>query len=272
MQAIQSRYCHLRNSGVDAKAALAQLRPEIVRLEVGQREKLLEQLRVWEISRATGDLGSGKAAKPAPPVAKIKPLQATTRPPAAAQPGMTPVAPRAPQVACPHCGKGNRATDVFCYACGQLLTMERGLFDTRHFMDETDGFHSDEYFGPDTLLVLVIRETQETFSIRPQERQHEVIIGRGAGGTMKPDIDLTPQRAAALGVSRLHLSLSYNEKRCTLSVSDMGSANGTFINGNRLHPEEVRVLRHGDELRLGKLVLVAHFYQQHDRNRQKPRA
>jgi pSer/pThr/pTyr-binding forkhead associated (FHA) protein len=41
----------------------------------------------------------------------------------------------------------------------------------------------------------------------------------------------------------------------------MNSANGTFVNGQRLHPQEVRVLRHGDELRLGRMVFQTLFHQ-----------
>ena len=39
-------------------------------------------------------------------------------------------------------------------------------------------------------------------------------------------------------------------------VTDMRSANGTHVNGQRLGPGEVRVLRHGDRLRLGKLEMA----------------
>jgi pSer/pThr/pTyr-binding forkhead associated (FHA) protein len=41
---------------------------------------------------------------------------------------------------------------------------------------------------------------------------------------------------------------------------DRASANGTFVNGQRLHRNEVRVLRNGDDIRLGRLVLSAKFY------------
>jgi pSer/pThr/pTyr-binding forkhead associated (FHA) protein len=99
------------------------------------------------------------------------------------------------------------------------------------------------------------------YRLRPQEKQHEIIVGRGSGGTLKPDVDLSPYGATELGVSRLHLSIRYNERYRTLSAADMGSSNGTTINGQRLHPDEKRVLRHGDEVRLGKLTLIVYFYR-----------
>ena len=265
-EAIKSEYVRLRTAGMDAKNALSNLRANIVGLEMRQREKLLEQLRLWEIERASGGITpTAPPASPEPrPAPPIKPLQLPGAPTLKMEPPPAPVPTAAPArdtVPCPHCGKPNQRDDIFCSACGQLLTMERGVFDTRHFVESDDGLHNDEYFGPDSTLVLMVKGAQETFKIRPQDQTHEVIIGRGAGVTMHPDIDLSSQRAAQLGVSRLHLTVHYNDKHRTLSAADMDSANGTYINGQRLYPEEVRILRHGDELRLGKLTLVAYFYR-----------
>ncbi len=271
LEAIKSEYFRMRTAGTDAKSALSSLRAHVVGLETRQREKLLEQLRLWEIGRAASSLGQvappESAPAPQPPPAQPAPAPRPAPPikPLAGTPTLKinrlPAEPAVEKVACPQCGKINKTDDIFCSACGHLLTMERGVFDTRTFIDNNDGLHSDEYFGPDTMLVLMVKETQETFKIRPQDQPHEVIVGRGAGVAMRPDIDLAPQQASLLGVSRLHLSLRFNEKHRTLSASDMGSANGTYINGQRLYPEEVRIIRHGDELRLGKLTLVVYFYR-----------
>ena len=38
-------------------------------------------------------------------------------------------------------------------------------------------------------------------------------------------------------------------------VEDLGSINGTFINGKRLAPYLPEVLSHGDQLQLGKLLI-----------------
>lgn len=45
----------------------------------------------------------------------------------------------------------------------------------------------------------------------------------------------------------------------TVVVSDMGSANSTYLNGQRLMPYEPRILRDNDELRLGRLVIRISF-------------
>ena len=107
--------------------------------------------------------------------------------------------------------------------------------------------------------MLVVDGTSYSYKVQPQRYKHETIIGRSEGSTMKPDIDLSAHNASEMGVSRLHVALQYNAKNNLLSVSDMKSANGTFINGQKLYPQEVRVLRDGDELRLGRLVLRVYF-------------
>jgi pSer/pThr/pTyr-binding forkhead associated (FHA) protein len=59
------------------------------------------------------------------------------------------------------------------------------------------------------------------------------------------------------GVSRNHLTLSRDND--TIFVTDLGSANSTFLNGQRLMPHEPRILRDSDELRLGRLVVRVNF-------------
>jgi hypothetical protein len=160
-------------------------------------------------------------------------------------------------VACGNCGAKNRTTEVFCYACGQLLDASASQFDTRHFASATDELYSEEYFGRDSVILLHVRDHSERYEIRPQLRNHEVVIGRSSGSAtaMRPDIDLATADAANFGVSRLHMALRYEDNDDNVVVYDLGSANGSFINGQRLHPKEIRILRNGDELRLGRMVM-----------------
>ena len=77
-------------------------------------------------------------------------------------------------------------------------------------------------------------------------------IGRSAPQlTQRINIDLAPFSAEALGVSRIHAQLRVQEN--TLAIVDLGSDNGTYVNDQRVFPHEVRVLRNGDEIRLGRL-------------------
>lgn len=163
-------------------------------------------------------------------------------------------------VNCLHCGKTNQRHEVFCYSCGQLLEPVKGAYDTRVLNEQANEPLDSEHFGTDSVLVLRVRGSTENYETRPQKADHEMIIGRSTkGSVLAPDIDLTNRQASEMGVSRLHLSITYDVEHKAVLVSDLGSANGSFINGQRMMPKEVRVLRHGDELRLGKLVLLASF-------------
>lgn len=66
------------------------------------------------------------------------------------------------------------------------------------------------------------------------------IIGRGEDAHLRPSSDL---------VSRNHCAINVGDGKVT--VEDMGSRNGTFVNGNQL--EEVYAVQVGDTLRVGRL-------------------
>ncbi|MEO8609287.1 MAG: FHA domain-containing protein [Chloroflexota bacterium] len=260
MQDIYTEYSRMRQNGMDAKSVLNTLRGHIAALSKPQREELANRLRAWESRPVPAPQASQPAAQPEITKLKaIKPLK-----PIAAQPhNMAPAAP-APEVKevswviCTQCGKSNQKHEVFCYSCGQLLESGRATNETRNFNDV--GALDSEYFGMESVLALRVRGSTDPYEIRLQKADHEVILGRvTSSSAMAPDIDLGTKQGADLGVSRLHLSIRYDAENHAVLVSDLGSANGSFINGQRMLAKEVRVLRHGDELRLGKLVLSVSF-------------
>ncbi|HEX9924001.1 MAG TPA: FHA domain-containing protein, partial [Anaerolineae bacterium] len=68
-----------------------------------------------------------------------------------------------------------------------------------------------------------------------------------------PEVDLTSDSGLEKGVSRRHARVLKREG--TVVVEDLGSINGTFINGKRLAPYLPEALHHGDQLQLGKLLI-----------------
>jgi hypothetical protein len=90
--------------------------------------------------------------------------------------------------------------------------------------------------------------------ILPLGDRTEFTLGRvSEAQPIMPDIDLTPYQAYANGVSRLHAVLKREGKR--VFVMDLGSSNGTYLNGKRLTPNLDQTLNHGDMLALGKLKI-----------------
>ncbi len=76
-------------------------------------------------------------------------------------------------------------------------------------------------------------------------------------GEVQPDITLNAFQAFEKGVSRFHMKIV--RKSELIYAVDLGSSNGTFLNGIRLMPNQERLLRSGDELLLGKLSLKVKF-------------
>jgi hypothetical protein len=161
---------------------------------------------------------------------------------------------------CPYCAHANREGLLFCEDCGQSLTIGSPTALPTRQLDQSGSTVAAKAtwgtarFGHDASIIIHIRDAAEPIVLQPAK---QMILGRAdANSTQTPDLDLTPYGALEKGVSRIHAAIHRSED--TLTLVDMGSINGTHLNGQRLIPEQPRVLRDGDEIRLGKLV--AHIY------------
>lgn len=78
------------------------------------------------------------------------------------------------------------------------------------------------------------------------------VIGRSdVGSSYVPDVDLAPCNAQRYGISRRHAVLV--RYHGVVHVIDLGSMNGTFINGKRLSPQTAYPLNDGDQVSLANL-------------------
>jgi ribosomal protein L37AE/L43A len=179
---------------------------------------------------------------------------------------------------CPKCGHQNRPGILVCEKCGTLM-----LGDEKEKSPATKRFGAEEESGDDLALrsktdtgemlnaaVSTAGSTQFTanmvlrFEIEGAPTpilmtpQAETAIGRRdpATGTM-PDVDLSAYAGYRLGVSRKHAIIRYQNER--LDIYDLGSSNGTTVNGERLTPHEPHTLRDGDEILLGKMMVKVLF-------------
>ena len=97
--------------------------------------------------------------------------------------------------------------------------------------------------------------TPNTIQVQVRE---SMLIGRSdAEQQVFPEIDLVPFNAFAHGVSRRHALIEIQDSR--LFIKDLGSTNGTHLNGVQLKAHEPYRLRHGDQIMLGQLKLQVLF-------------
>jgi pSer/pThr/pTyr-binding forkhead associated (FHA) protein len=85
----------------------------------------------------------------------------------------------------------------------------------------------------------------------------DVFIGRSTA-EKSVDVDLNPFNAHVLGVSRLHAMIKTFANTCVLI--DLGSTNGTRINGKSLAPRQAYLLKTGDEIKIGGVYLQISLY------------
>jgi pSer/pThr/pTyr-binding forkhead associated (FHA) protein len=104
---------------------------------------------------------------------------------------------------------------------------------------------------PDMLISLKIMDGG---SIIPLEGGLEFTLGRVSGNQpILPDIDLTPYKAYENGVSRLHATIKIDKE--AVIVTDLGSANGTRVNGKKVAPHTQQSIQNEDILTLGKFKI-----------------
>lgn len=169
-------------------------------------------------------------------------------------------------VTCEHCGYDNPDEEILCVRCG--LPVRALPFSEPPFGEDVGATRrlvlsaatsvprwGTARLGDERRLLFHIRGHDKPLVIQVVDR---VELGRTDTQTGEvPDISLDEYGASELGVSRRHAALLIEDG--SLKVVDLGSANATFINGQKLMPSQSRILRDGDELRLGKMVVRVQF-------------
>jgi hypothetical protein len=165
-----------------------------------------------------------------------------------------------PMKICPYCTHGNMEGIYYCDECGQPLDGVGGISTQKLPTTSTNELvgrnaWGTARFGREASIIIHVRDAAEPVVLQPVD---ELLIGRAdAAGVSGVSLDLAPFGAMEKGVSRVHAAIRRGED--TLTLVDLGSVNGTFLNGQHLIPNQPRVLRDGDELRLGKLVCHVYF-------------
>jgi hypothetical protein len=161
-------------------------------------------------------------------------------------------------IVCANCKHNNMDGAMFCAECGAQLLGQDPLttqnISTDQFRSGLPKVDQDSYQVFDGRDAWGSLHLLDTGQVLPLSSRNEFTLGRvSEGQPIMPDIDLSPYQAFAGGVSRLHAVIKQNGGRIVLM--DLGSANGTYINGKRLQANIEQTLNHGDIVALGKLKI-----------------
>jgi hypothetical protein len=163
---------------------------------------------------------------------------------------------------CLYCGY-KKITDTMktCPRCGLPLTREKQTA-TRVLGDAEEEVGTPRWgtagFSSRMNLVIKVHGFDKSFTFDAAQIT-KITLGRVDPDTGEaPVVDLTDCKAIDKGVSRRHAAIVRRDTG-TLSLVDQDSGNGTYLNGQRLIPNQPRILRDGDEIRLGHLVVYVRF-------------
>lgn len=109
--------------------------------------------------------------------------------------------------------------------------------------------------APWRLLVQIGVENPTTVGL---EVRDAITIGRADPSRgFVPDLDLTPYGGRSQGVSRRHAVIRQQDQR--LFLEDLGSTNGTHLNGGEVQPGQLYRLHDGDQIDVGQTRLLIRF-------------
>jgi hypothetical protein len=161
-------------------------------------------------------------------------------------------------IICSNCQHSNVSGTFFCVECGAQLdgveTLTTQAITQEQISDELKkkGTRPEPPSSPINSWISL--HLMDSGKILPLASRNEFTLGRlSEGQPIMPDIDLTPYQAYASGVSRLHVVVKREANR--IIIMDLGSSNGTYLNGRRLNPHAEETLNHGDVIALGKLKI-----------------
>jgi hypothetical protein len=164
---------------------------------------------------------------------------------------------------CVNCHTVCGLDELYCRQCGYILpyAMNSSKGETHtQLLGSIQGQAADLQWGTGYFhhrAKLFLRPEENDLAIPVPIQGRYVIIGRAGNKSDEPHVDLSPFGALTMGVSRRHIRIDRIQDY--LQITDLESANGTYLNRNRLVPGVASTLRNRAVLQLGQMVLRVQF-------------
>ena len=158
-------------------------------------------------------------------------------------------------ITCPNCKNQEPPGAIFCSECGMQLVQFEGKKTKQIDMEASSGTAPMQASAaPKAPVNWISLHLLENGQIIPISDRLEFTMGRTSENQpIMPDVDLSSAKAYEYGVSRLHAVVRLLNGMIILM--DLGSSNGTYLNGVRLMPNIEHPIKHGDIVSLGKLKI-----------------
>jgi hypothetical protein len=163
---------------------------------------------------------------------------------------------------CPCCNYNNSADNAYCSQCGTLLLTPKSGLETVAVNTLTTGNFTASRSVTDYLLAslgeheLALKFTTADEPVRI-DRRRSIVLGREETSQDGSTLDLTPFGGVEAGVSRQHVVIDSTDN--DLTITDLGSTNGTRLNGSRLTAHMPYILRSSDKVQLGTLTFYIYY-------------
>jgi pSer/pThr/pTyr-binding forkhead associated (FHA) protein len=156
---------------------------------------------------------------------------------------------------CQECGYDNFEGTMVCDDCGFPIVKGTSILKLEESIAPISTHANTVMLSESTDVLLEFVGFEQRVSIVPNQR---TVLGRlDENSPNPPDVDLSPYGAFDKGVSRIHAALVRHD--ASLTLLDLGSSNGTLINGRRVSANQPRVVQDGDEITFGQLVARIYF-------------
>lgn len=161
---------------------------------------------------------------------------------------------------CADCGHENKDGQLFCARCGAelssnghtpIISAEELVERVKNHQRLREGLGL--YGAPGSVTL----RFEDGHALRVVLKRETTLGRRGPRYKPAPDVDLSPYDARAKGVSRVHAVIQNLGN--VLTLTDLGSTNGTTLNGERLNPDKPRIIKANDEIGFGRLKVRIEF-------------